>query len=145
MKITQALLPSEIQSCADIWLESSIAAHSFIEPEFWRSNYSAMLEQYLPAADIYLAKDEEAIAGFAALYQGRLAALFVLPAWWSKGVGSLLLQLVQELHEELQLTVYAKNSRAISFYLRHGFATQQEQVCPHTREPELLMLWKKPR
>ena len=144
MNITQALLPSEMQACADIWLEASIAAHDFIPPEFWKSNYSAMLEQYLPATDVYLAQEQGIIVGFAALHQGTLAALFVLPVRWSKGVGALLLQYVQALHAELKLTVYAKNSRAINFYLRHGFAIQQEQTCSHTSEPELLMLWKKP-
>lgn len=144
MNITTALHSSEIKTCADIWLESSIEAHTFIQPEFWKNNYSAMLEQYLPAADIYLAKDGETIAGFAALHQVTLAALFVLPAWWGKGVGALLLNHAQKLNDELQLTVYSKNSRAITFYLRHGFVTQQEQSCPHTDEPELLMFWKKP-
>lgn len=143
MNITQALLPSEMQACADIWLEASIAAHTFIPHDFWRDNHVAMREQYLPAADVYLAQEQGIIVGFAALHQGTLAALFVLPAWWSKGVGSLLLQHVQGLHAELKLTVYAKNSRAINFYLRHGFITQQEQTCAHTSEPELQMLWNR--
>ncbi|ATD82067.1 MULTISPECIES: GNAT family N-acetyltransferase [Desulfovibrio] len=142
MNITSAR-PKDIPACADIWLSASIEAHSFISPDFWTTNYPAMLEQYLPASEVFIATEAETIAGFAALYQGTLVALFVLPAWWSKGVGSLLLKHAQTQHSELTLTVYTQNSRAIGFYQRHGFTVQQKQVCSHTNESELLMLWKK--
>jgi len=132
----------EIAACADIWLQASLAAHNFVAPDFWHENYSAMKEQYLPSSDLYLAKEKDTILGFAALYQGALEALFVRPACWGKGVGSRLLRHVQNLHAELALAVYSKNSRAMNFYLHHGFTVCREQTCPHTGEPELLMLWE---
>ena len=134
---------SEIKACADIWLQASLAAHDFVAPDFWHENYEAMKEQYLPASDLYLAKEKDIVMGFAAVHQGALEALFVRPACWGKGVGSRLLQHLQGLHAELALAVYSKNTRAVNFYLRHGFTMSKEQVCPHTGEPELLMLWKK--
>ncbi|MEG6502164.1 MULTISPECIES: GNAT family N-acetyltransferase [unclassified Desulfovibrio] len=133
---------SEIEACADIWLQASLAAHDFVSADFWHENHAAMKEQYLPGSDCYLAKEEEAFLGFAAVYQGALAALFVRPVSWSKGGGSELLRHVQDLYAELTLTVYSRNSRAVNFYLRHGFAVSKEQACQHTGEPELLMLWK---
>ncbi len=134
---------SEIETCADIWLQASLAAHDFVAPDFWREHYDAMKEQYLPGSDVYLAKEDGTVLGFAAVSQEALAALFVLPACWGKGVGSGLLRHVRGMHEELTLAVYSKNSRAVSFYLHHGFTVSKEQTCPHTGEPELLMLWKK--
>lgn len=142
MIITPAKERSDITACADIWLQASLVVHSFVSPDFWHENYEAMKEQYLPGSDVYLAKLEDAAIGFAAVNQGALEALFVRPASWGKGVGSRLLRHAQNLHAELALAVYSKNSRAVNFYLRYGFTVCREQLCPHTGEPELLMLWE---
>ena len=142
MNIVPAHNRSEIGTCADIWLQASLAAHDFVPPDFWRKHLGAMKEQYLPASEVYLSKEEGTILGFAALYQGALEALFVRPAYWGKGVGSRLLRHVQNLHAELTLTVYSKNSRAVSFYLHHGFTVSKEQTCQHTGEPEVVMRWQ---
>ncbi len=142
MVITQASTVSEIKFCADIWLQASIAAHTFIAPEFWKNQYTAMCEHYLPASEVYALKKQTAIIGFAAVHQGSLAALFISPEWWGKGAGSRLLQHVQQRYPELSLSVYAQNSRAACFYRKHGFSIVREQVCSHTEEPELVMHWK---
>lgn len=143
MIIVPAQNRSEMEACADIWLQASLVAHDFVSADFWHGNYEAMKEQYLPDSDLYLAKENQTILGFAAVYQGMLSALFVQSTSWSKGVGSGLLRHVQGLYAELTLTVYSRNSRAMSFYLHHGFAVSKELVCQHTGEPELLMLWKR--
>ena len=143
MIIIQTSDRSEIEACADIWLQASLAAHDFVDPDFWRKNYDAMKEQYLPGSDVYLAKEKNTVIGFAALCQGALEALFVRPVWWGKGVGSRLLRHVQGLHTELTLAVYSRNNRAVSFYLHHGFTVSKKQTCPHTGEPEILMLWQR--
>ncbi|NLV96008.1 MAG: GNAT family N-acetyltransferase [Desulfovibrionales bacterium] len=143
MIITLTKDSSEIEACADIWLQASLAAHDFVSPDFWHGNYSAMKEQYLPGSDLYLAKEEGTILGFAAINQRALEALFVQPTSWGKGVGSRLLRHVQNVHAELRLAVYSKNSRAVGFYLHHGFTVSKEQTCPHTDELEVVMLWEK--
>ena len=43
----------------------------------------------------------------------------------------------------LQLNVYQKNARAISFYQREGFIIQCEGLDEATGEKEYTMLWKK--
>ena len=134
----------EIETCADIWLQASLAAHDFISPDFWRAHHTSMKEQYLPASDVYLAKEMAAVLGFAAVYLGALEALFVRPGYWGRGVGSGLLQYVQGLHARLELAVYGKNSRALNFYLQHGFTKTGGQTCPHTGEQEISMQWQKP-
>ena len=42
----------------------------------------------------------------------------------------------------LQLNVYQKNARAISFYQREGFIIQCEDLDEDTGEKEYTMLWK---
>ena len=43
----------------------------------------------------------------------------------------------------LQLNVYQKNARAISFYQREGFIIQCEDLDEDTGEKEYTMLWKR--
>ncbi|MCL1940119.1 MAG: GNAT family N-acetyltransferase [Desulfovibrionaceae bacterium] len=141
--ISQVSTAPEIALCADIWLQASILAHDFIAPDFWRNNRNAMKEHYLPASTIYAAKKQAVIVGFAAVYQDSLAALFVSPEWWNKGIGSKLLRHAQMAHSKLSLNVYTKNSGAIRFYQKYGFSVLNEQICSHTGEPELRMGWRK--
>ena len=114
-----------------------------MEPGFWASTHRAIAEEYLPASEVYLVKKQSQITGFAAVHEGALAALFVDPAEWGNGVGTKLLCHAQTLYENLTLAVYKSNERAVGFYQKHGFFVQSEQICVHTGEPELLMLWRK--
>lgn len=143
MMIERTDNPFDLKKCADIWLDASIAAHTFIEPDFWISNHSVMAEEYLPASAVYIAKRQSEITGFAAICTGSLAALFVEPTEWGKGLGSELLCYVKDRHENLTLAVYKSNARAICFYQRHGFSIHKGQICSYTGEPELLMFWRK--
>lgn len=133
----------ELKKCADIWLDASINAHTFVKPEFWRANHAAMFEEYLPVSEVFIAREQSKIIGFAAIHENSLAALFVAPAEWGKGVGSKLLCHVKDVYENLTLAVYKSNIRAVKFYQKHGFSLRNEQICSRTGEPELLMLWRK--
>ena len=51
---------------------------------------------------------------------------FVSDEMQSCGIGKLLLDYIKDKKERLQLNVYQKNARAISFYQREGFIIQCE-------------------
>ena len=61
----------------------------------------------------------------------------------SKGIGKQLLNYVKKLKEEMHLSAYQKNYKAISFYQREDFVIQSESIDNDTNEKELLMSWKK--
>ena len=58
------------------------------------------------------------------------------------GIGKLLLDYIKDKKESLQLNVYQKNARAISFYKKEGFIIQCEGLDEATGEKEYTMLWK---
>ena len=43
----------DISAVMQIWLETNIKAHSFIEKAYWTSNYE-MVKQILPEAEVYV-------------------------------------------------------------------------------------------
>ena len=61
----------------------------------------------------------------------------------SKGIGKQLLNYVKKLKDEMHLSVYQKNYKAISLYQREDFVIQSESIDNDTNEKELLMSWKK--
>ncbi len=132
--------PEDFQTIIDIWLDASIKAHNFIASDYWKSKVADMCNIYLPASDIYMAVINGQVVGFYAIYKNSIAALFVAPDKQGKGIGSILLDHAKSMNHALSLTVYKANQRAVDFYLHRGFVIQQEQVDPHTGQPELLMV-----
>lgn len=137
----QAVSPEEYRMCTDIWLQASVAGHSFIDKEFWRGRQQDMIDKYLPASQVLMAYEDGVPVAFAATTMHVLAALFVLPSRWKNGVGRKLLEQLFSKHDQLDLSVYQKNQRAKIFYKRNGFTAGKEQVCALTGEQEILMHW----
>lgn len=133
---------SDIDQILAIWLSASIKAHDFIESAFWESKINEMREVYIPASDTFVYEVEGEIVGFYSLYQDTLAAIFILPNFQGKGLGSILLDDAKKRRENLQLTVYKENTKSIQFYEKHRFVLLAEQVDKHTGRPELVMVYR---
>lgn len=96
-----------------------------------------------PQAQVYVCEKEDQILGFLGLMGDLLAGLFVKTSYQNQGLGQLLLAKVKENHDNLQLKVYRKNSRAIRFYQKAGFKLVTESFDPESQEQEWTMEWKK--
>ena len=133
---------TDMEQLLQIWLNSNIDAHDFIPPKYWIDNYPLVADQ-LPRADIYLYEADGKIYGFVGVMDGYIAGIFVDKAHRSAGIGSQLLNHVKELYPTLSLGVYQKNQRAVRFYLREGFAINNEQLDESTGEIEYTMFWQR--
>ncbi|HPX05597.1 MAG TPA: N-acetyltransferase [Tenuifilaceae bacterium] len=136
------LQEADLDTVVDLWLKSSIKAHSFIEASFWEGQVNAMREVYIPSADTWVADYEGMLVGFVSLNEEMLAALFVHPFFQGNGIGKQLLQFAMEQSDSLVLSVYKENKRAMDFYRKQGFEAIQEQVDKHTGMPEVIMVWE---
>lgn len=131
--------PEEINDVLDVWITSSIQAHSFIDKEFWTSKIDAMREIYIPNSDTYIFKENEITKGFFSLHGDTLAAMFVSPEFQGNGIGFKLMDKAKSLRSMLELTVYKENPKSIEFYKKCGFKTIKEKVDEHTGHIEILM------
>ena len=152
----------------EIWLYSNLDAHNFIPEKYWRDNLPLVRES-LKEAEIYVFEYED-ISGFIGLTEligvdfepkddprlrkddpviprksgvKYIAGLFVDASKRSKGTGKALLDFAKRKNDCLYLSVYEKNPRAVSFYLREGFEIIKENIDEATGEKELQMCFIK--
>ena len=131
----------DINRVADIWLKTNLKAHFFIPEQYWISNYE-FVKEMLPQAEVYVYEDDKMIQGFIGINDEYIEGIFVSDEMQSRGIGKMLLDYIKDKKDRLQLKVYQKNVRAMSFYQREGFTIQSEGMDEFTREKEYTMLWQ---
>ena len=136
--------PTDMEAALDIWLRASIRAHDFVPPGFWQDQLEAMRTQYLPAAEVHVFEHAATIAGFCALVEDRLAALFVAPERQGQGIGTALLRHAQQRRSSLDLSVYTSNAPSVAFYQSQGFSIVGHTVDAATGQDEYTMRWMHP-
>ena len=132
---------NDINKVADIWLDTNIKAHNFIPAEYWKSNFKSVKEALL-LAEVYVYEYDTEIQGFIGLNDEYVEGVFVSDEYQSQGIGARLLNYIKNNRDKLSLSVYQKNSRAISFYQREGFEIQCEALDEATGEKEYVMIWQ---
>jgi putative acetyltransferase len=93
---------------------------------------------------VTVAESAGKIIGFCATRIGWIDHLYVDPEFHSRGVGTILMRLA--LHEQIdvRLRVFQRNTKAIDFYAKCGFAEVErcDGAGNEEREPDVLMQWK---
>lgn len=133
---------TDISRIADIWLDANIKAHYFIPSQYWKDNFELVKEMFLQA-EIYVYEDKNQIQGFIGLDNCYIAGIFVCSEAQSLGIGKRLLDFAKSIKEQLSLSVYQKNTRAIKFYQRENFMIKCEETDNDTGEKEYFMIWMK--
>ena len=131
----------DINKVADIWLDTNIKAHSFIPAQYWKGNFK-LVKELLLQAEVYVYENNQEIQGFIGLNGEYIEGIFVSDENQSQGIGERLLNYIKNKKPKLSLSVYQKNSRAISFYQREGFEIQYKDLDKATGEKEYIMLWQ---
>lgn len=135
------LQKTDINRVADIWLKTNLKAHYFIPEQYWTNNCEVVKEM-LPQAEVYVYEDDKIIQGFIGINDEYIEGIFVSDEMQSRGIGKILLDYIKDKKDRLQLKVYQKNVRAMSFYQREGFTIQSEEMDEFTREKEYVMNWE---
>lgn len=131
----------DLNEVADIWLKTNRKAHFFISDQYWISNYE-FVKEMLPQAEVYVYEKDKRIQGFVGVRDEYIEGIFVADEMQSQGIGKKLLDYIKAEKIRLQLNVYQKNIRAISFYQREGFIIQCEKMDEFTGEKEYVMNWE---
>lgn len=140
----RAFREKDLFAIMQIWLDTNIKVHSFIPKDYWTDNF-AMVENLLPQAEIYVYEDDDTkqIDAFIGLTDNYIEGIFVREASQSRGIGKQLLNYVKQIKSSMRLSVYQKNTRAITFYQREQFVICSENIDESTNEKEFNMTWSK--
>ena len=131
----------DLNKVADIWLKTNLKAHFFISEQYWMGNYE-FVKEMLPQAEVHVYEKDKRIQGFVGVRDEYIEGIFVADEMQSQGIGKKLLDYIKAEKIRLQLNVYQKNIRAISFYQREGFIIQCEKMDEFTGEKEYVMNWE---
>lgn len=132
----------DLDKIMELWLNTNISAHSFIEKQYWKSNFDEV-KRMMPQAEIYVYEENGDIQGFIGLMNEYIAGIFVSSQHQSKGIGKMLLDYAKKKRDRLDLSVYQENEKAVRFYHRENFAVEKEHFDENTGEIELKMSWSK--
>lgn len=130
----------DLEKIMEIWLDSNIKAHHFIDKNYWKENFE-FVKSLIPQSEVYIFEKEKEICGFIGVAeQNYIAGIFVKEIYQGQGVGKKLLDFIKTLKTELYLNVYDKNIRAKNFYFKNGFELLEEKISEN--EKDLLLIWK---
>ena len=135
---------TDIDRVMDIWLNTSIITHDFIDPNYWKDNYDIVKNYYIPICKTYVYEDELGVQGFISLLKDNfIGAIFVDNDKRGNGIGSSLMNFVKDKDGDFLLETYKDNTQAINFYKKHGFEIMYENLSEETNKVEIVMAYYK--
>lgn len=133
---------SDFQEITEVWEASVKATHHFLTEEDIEFFKPLILNQYLDAVELRIAKNpENKIIGFLGVADGNLEMLFIHPDYMGKGLGKQLLKISIENLKVSKVDVNEDNPKALEFYLHHGFEiVGRDATDPHGKPFPILHL-----
>lgn len=132
----------DIDSVANIWLNTNLQTHWFIDEQYWKKNYE-LVKGLLLESEVYVYDKNKDVYGFIGINGEHIEGIFINSEVQSRGIGKSLLDFVRKKKERLNLNVYQKNTRAINFYKKEGFKIESNSIDEITKEKEYFMVWER--
>ena len=97
---------------------------------YWEELIEEMRQLRLPYSDTVVFELDGRPVGFISTMNGFVLGLYVHPEHQGVGIGRQLLNHVKATTQALELHVFAKNERGVSFYRREGFVAGEPLIDP---------------
>lgn len=130
----------DINKIMDIWLNSAMKTHEFIDKNYWENSYNTVKNIYIPMSETFVYEEDNCIKGFISIINNEfIGALFVDINEQGVGIGKKLINYVINKYKKLNLAVYKENKNSVNFYLNRGFKIIKEQINEDSGYSEYLM------
>ena len=116
-------------------------SHAFLDPAFLRKSEELLRMRTLREFETDVI-DDGGVRAFITRTGGFIEALFVDPPFQSMGYGKRLIDCAKSGSGALQLSVFARNPRAVKFYQREGFWATAVKKHHETGESIVLLKWE---
>ncbi len=131
---------SDLDAVLSSWEKASRLAHPFLTDEYFEQERKIIPESHLPNAETWIVEIDNEVVGFIALIGNEVGAIFVQPKLHGKGIGKALMDKAQQLHKDLEVEVFSKNSIGRRFYSKYGFVLIEEKY--HENTGQIMMRLK---
>ncbi len=143
---TRKARPADVAEVAELFIASQADAVPFLRAIHDEQDTRAFIaNQVFAQCDVWVALEGPRIVGMMALSGSHLDHLYLLPGFYRRGIGTLLLAKAKELSPR-KLTLYAfqQNTRARAFYEHHGFVALEfgDGSGNEAGEPDILYEWQ---
>lgn len=134
---------TDTEAIIAVWYASSSLAHPFLDAAFMEKEKQNIRDIYLPNTETWVYETEDSLDGFISMIGNEVGAIFVTPEKHGLGIGKQLMDWVAQLHAELEVEVFTKNTIGRAFYDRYGFVTQKSHLHEETGNELLRMKFTK--
>jgi putative acetyltransferase len=137
MQLVRKYIDTDLEAVLSAWGNTQKIAHPFLPDDFQSQEKINIQELYLPNADTWVVEDDNDVVGFIALIGNEIGGLFLQPTHHGNKLGKMLVDKAQELHGDLVVDVFEKNSIGRDFYAKYGFHLIEKKVHEQTGEQVL--------
>lgn len=116
--------PAVFPDIVTVWEASVRATHHFLREEDIDFLKPLILDEFLYAVDVYIAKDTAGtIVGFLGVAASKIEMLFLHPDVRNQGLGSRFVRYAVDQLNVDKVDVNEQNEQAVGFYQHQGFRT----------------------
>lgn len=127
--------PDDLPRIVDVWEAAVRATHHFLTEDDIQF-FKPLVWQELAELHLDCVRDADGVvAGFMAVVEDKIDALFVDPAWHRAGIGRRLVTYAVEDRAAVRVDVNEQNALAVSFYCRMGFRVEGRSELDATGKP----------
>ncbi len=125
----------DLPRVVDVWEAAVRATHHFLSEDDIQF-FKPLVWQELAELHLDCVRDADGVvAGFMAVVEDKIDALFVDPAWHRSGIGRRLVTYAIEDRAAVRVDVNEQNAQAVSFYSRMGFRVEGRSELDATGRP----------
>lgn len=135
---------SDAAAIADVMSKARDSALRYLPKLYTQDQIQCWIEKSVLAnSEVWVAEADGGIVGFMSIAGEELDHLYVHPRYWSRGIGSCLLNIAKKQASKLRLYTFQKNERSRRFYEQHGFKliNLSDGANNEEREPDALYEW----
>ena len=131
---------SDLDQVLAAWDNAAKIGHPFLKQDFLAQERKNIPAIYLPNADTWVVEIDNQVVGFIAIHGTEVGALFLQAEFHGRKLGKLMMDKAQQLHSDLQVEVFEKNSTGRAFYQQYGFTLMKRKM--HDETGEILLRLK---
>ena len=130
----------DIVKVMSLWMKGNLKYHNFIDKDYWLEIFNNKKEELLNT-DTFVYIENEKILGFISLNNQNVTDIYVDNNLLRTGIGTKLINYCKDLKENLEVTIFEKNIKAILFFSSLDFKNMGIHINEKFNEKEYILKW----